>query len=52
MLSTLLFRMFSRKMMAELNSDLSQPGPPMILITLVGYMRILFSGKTLDAVVY
>ena len=32
-------------MIAAENNDLSQPGPPMMLITLVGYMRILFSGR-------
>ena len=37
--------------MADENSDLSQPGPPMMLITLVGYIRILVSGRWAATVV-
>jgi len=45
-----LWRRLRCKTMAAENSDLSQPGPPMMLMTLVGYSRILDSGSTLTLV--
>ncbi|AGX86525.1 hypothetical protein Cenrod_0404 [Candidatus Symbiobacter mobilis CR] len=52
MVSTdLLCKVRYRTIAAE-NSDFSLPGPPMMLMTLVGYMRILVSGRWLTTLTY